>query len=215
MTEPTPSSSKTAILGLVFGILGLCFVPFAIVGLILGVVALTKKTPVAGGKGVAIAAVVVSPLAIVIGLGIQTAVAIPMYIRYLRQSKTGEAVANVSAISHGVVAYWSMERLDRSVGAVPTQSLPPSVPRTPAVPGPDRQPWPPEAAAGWRDLDFAPADPIAYAYEYTRAPDGTSFVVRAVGDLDGDGTLAIFEQTGRVVGGEIQLDALRIENETE
>jgi hypothetical protein len=119
-------------------------------------------------------------------------------------------------LSRGVVEYYAAEHVVRGPEpAAVSRSLPPSLPRTPAVPGPERRPWPADAPAGFRDLGFAPADPLYYSYEYAVSPDGQSFAVRAVGDLDGDGTLGVFERTGRVVAGEIVLDPIRIENETE
>jgi type IV pilus assembly protein PilA len=212
VTDPA-KSSKVAIVALVLGVLGLCLFPLSLVGAALGIVALVRKAPVAGGRGLAVGALVTSLGTLVVGLGLQAAIAIPAFVHYVRTSKTAEAVTNVAAISRGVASYWAAERTARD-GHV-TQSLPPSLPRTPLAPGPERRAWPADASPGWAELGFAPVDPLYYAYEYEASPDGVSFAVRAIGDLDGDGLRSTFEQTGHVEGGAVRLDPLRIENEVE
>jgi hypothetical protein len=48
--------------------------------------------------------------------------------------------------------------------------------------------------APWTELDFPPRDaPVAYSYEYVPAADGQSFVARAYGDPDCDGTYSTYE----------------------
>src|SRR5262249_443030 len=45
----------------------------------------------------------------------------------------------------------------------------------------------------WQDIHFASDRPTFYAYEFLTAKDGKSVVVRARGDIDGDGTTSLFE----------------------
>lgn len=162
----------------------------------------TKK----GGAGKWVAIVVGGCGCLVVVGGILAAIAIPSFIGYVRKSKTAEATANVEAIFAGVSSYHAMNG-----------ELPASLPRTPAQPGCEvKVAWPPDAAPGWSDVGFTPYDPVYYAYEYERQPDGRSFVVRAVGDLDCDGTTSLFELRG--TAGPTGVDrgpGLRTENETE
>lgn len=88
------------------------------------------------------------------------------------------------------------------------------VPPTPA--GPTPQPscceqggtCKPDAAvwndAGWRELRFSVDDPYRYTYEYVPDPSGLSAVVRATGDLDCDGMLALYELKLVVKGASVQ-----------
>lgn len=116
-------------------------------------------------------------------VGIVAAVGVPSFVSYVRRSKTAEAPANVRAIAQGVIAVWET-----------TGALPPALPSTPGAPSSERRMWPGDAAPGWAEIGFAPVDPLYYSYEYEPDPSGTSFVVRARGDLDGDGVQSMFEQ---------------------
>jgi hypothetical protein len=89
---------------------------------------------------------------------------------------------------------------DRVATAVATTG---KVPPTPA--GPTPQPscceqggrCKPDAAlwqaAGWRELQFSVDGPFRYTYEYVPDASGQSARVRATGDLDCDGELAVYE----------------------
>lgn len=55
---------------------------------------------------------------------------------------------------------------------------------------PDAKTW---AAAGWRELQFSVDGPYRYAYQYIPDPSGAAATIRAIGDLDCDGTLATYE----------------------
>ena len=46
---------------------------------------------------------------------------------------------------------------------------------------------------GGRELGFSVDGPYRYAYEYLPDPSGASAIVRAVGDLDCDGTSSLYE----------------------
>ena len=128
--------------------------------------------------------------------GVGAAVAIPSFVGYVRRSKTAEAHANLRVMAQGVIAAWDREQLGPG-GTVVTHRLPPALPPTPATPPSQlKQMWPHDAAPGWSELGFTPPEPLYYVYEYAPDPDGAGFVVRARGDLDGDGTQSLFELRG-------------------
>jgi hypothetical protein len=67
-------------------------------------------------------------------------------------------------------------------------------------------------ATTWTAIGFEPEEPIRYRYSVaTQVPGcagagrrtGAGLVLRAEGDLDGDGTLSHFERTLRVVADEL------------
>lgn len=62
---------------------------------------------------------------------------------------------------------------------------------------PDAAAW---SAAGWRDLAFSVDGEYRYTYQYLPDPSGQSAVVRAVGDLDCDGTTSLYEVRLSVTG---------------
>jgi hypothetical protein len=74
--------------------------------------------------------------------------------------------------------------------------FPPSAPPTPKdVPKgakfkPDDKTW---SHPTWKLLRFEMTQPMYYSYEVQTAPDGKSCVVRAHGDLNGDGKQSTFE----------------------
>ena len=162
------------------------------------------------------------PLLIVLGLagacipctGVLAAVAIPSFIGYVRRSKTSEAHANLAVLARGVVAAYENEQLQPD-GTV-ARRLPPALSATPGMPGPERQAWPPSADPGWAALGFAPP-PVYYAYEYAPDLDGRGFVVRAHGDLDGDGVRSLFEIRGTIdpAADELVLAPIAMTNELE
>ncbi len=177
--------SKSALVGFIFALLGFCFPPFALVGLVLGIIALVTlgKAPNLTGKGLAIASVVISPIAGVFGIGVLAAIAIPNFMKYQARAASSEARVNVHAIRTGVVAARGT-----------TGKLPDSIAATPArAPcGKERVTWPPDADPRWRELGFEPAGGVRYQYEYQKLSE-EAFVVRARGDLDCDGKTSLFE----------------------
>jgi hypothetical protein len=72
------------------------------------------------------------------------------------------------------------------------------------------------ASTSWQALHFTPAQALRYRYTYRptvsgcglSAPAaGTSFSVRAEGDLDSDGVFSTFERSARITGpGELSAD---------
>ena len=53
---------------------------------------------------------------------------------------------------------------------------------------------------GWRELQFSVDGDYRYTYEYVPDPSGQSAIVRATGDLDCDGTPAVYELKLTVAG---------------
>jgi type II secretory pathway pseudopilin PulG len=156
------------------------------------------------GKGTGSSVVLLAALAgggcllLVFVVGILAAIAVPAFIGYTARAKSQEARAHIEALFAGVAGYYEAERVGPD-GSLLSRELPPSAARTPAVPPcGTRAPWPSEAPGEWRALRFHPSDPLYYAYEYERGPDGRSFVIRAAGDLDCDGHQSLFELRGGI-----------------
>lgn len=176
---------------------------------------MSASTPKRGKLAITVVVLIAAMGACVPCIGVVAAIAIPNFISYVRRAKTAEATANVRAITSGVVSAYEMERVSIDGSAI-SHVLPSALPATPAIPGRQRQAWPAIADPGWATLGFAPAEPVYYSYEYTPDADGRGFVVRARGDLDGDGTLSSFETRGRVdASGELVIDPIAITHEIE
>jgi hypothetical protein len=64
-------------------------------------------------------------------------------------------------------------------------------------------------AAGWRELQFSVDGAFRYTYQYVPDPSGQSAILRATGDLDCDGELALYELTLTIKGATVQRTWLR------
>jgi hypothetical protein len=53
----------------------------------------------------------------------------------------------------------------------------------------------------WKALDFQVDEPTLFQYSYSASPDGQSFIAKAVGDLDCDGTFITYELRGTAMNG--------------
>jgi type II secretory pathway pseudopilin PulG len=114
-------------------------------------------------------------------IGIAAAIGIPSFIGYVRRSKTSEAETQLSEIRSRLEAY----RTD--FGRYPAD-----LPQNPSgPPGPERRMW--ESRREWEELGVSPYGPVYYVYEVDTSDDGMSYVIRARGDLDGDGVESLFE----------------------
>jgi len=144
---------------------------------------------------------------VVVILGILAAIAIPAFIKYIRSSKTSEAKENLAYLYRESTVYFAGERVKQGVGGADIASrFPASVVPTPALPPPAGKkvvdPSGTWDVATWQALKFAVIDPHYFCYEYvsTNTADGKGcvFTARAIGDLDGDGTVfSIFERAGK------------------
>jgi len=138
---------------------------------------------------------------VVVILGILAAIAIPAFIKYVRNSKTSEAKENLAYLFRESTTYYAGERVNRGItGAAIASQFPAANALTPAaVPAGVKvitATW--NTDATWNALKFSIPDPHFYAYQY--ASDGVlaGFSAQAYGDLDGDGTSSLFERQGTV-----------------
>ncbi len=108
--------------------------------------------------------------------------------------------------------YAIAEHLEAGSPTAVTGTLPPSAPLTPPAGTCCKQPdglcprdlgdWKQE---GWNALNFQPSAPHRYSFEV--AVDKDTVTLRAVGDLDCDGTYSTFERVGQLNDGEVRFAA--------
>jgi hypothetical protein len=178
---PTVATPKNglAITAVVFS--ALFFIPLAsIVGLVLGIVAL------ASGRNKAM-----SIVAICLGgffsffIGIYAAIAIPAFIKFVRRSKSTEAMMNTRQLADRVAAMpaedWAkLADADWTPAGSACGNVGNKFAANPAA-------W---AGEPWKTLGFAVETPHYYQYRVARESQG--FVVEARGDLDCDGIFSRF-----------------------
>ena len=140
-------------------------------------------------------------------IGVLAAIAIPAFINYVKRSKTSETGSNLKAMHTGAAAYYSAEHWDR--GVVPAGMAAAASTNCTVVAGATSvAPTNAKSALDWgmeassfRDLGFAPADPLYYQYAIIGSADicglaaatDTVYTFQAVGNLDGDASLSTFE----------------------
>lgn len=141
---------------------------------------------------------IIEVMIVVAILGILASVAMPAFVKYVRNSKTSAAVTSIRNIYDGQVAYFIAEQVDRNgnqlsnafitCAATPT-SVPPGVP----VAGN----W---DSVGWRKINFALDSDTNYQFSVTTAgiTSTSRFTATAIGDLDNDNIESTFERTGEV-----------------
>ncbi len=146
---------------------------------------------------------------VVVILGILAAIAIPAFIKYIRQSKTSEAKENLGYIYKGMVTYYQEEHT-LPTGEVATLYFPPASTALPAaIPKGTRttvsaDKW--EADPTFNAIRFSVTEPLYYQYQITPVTvgpgEGATFSAQAIGDLDGDGATSLFKRGAIVVKGE-------------
>jgi len=119
--------------------------------------------------------------------GVFSALAVYGVQKYLLQAKTAEARYTVARIAKQVASAVTERHLSRLPKAAPL--TPKQVPRGEAVLVPEAD-W---AEPAWRALSFSMEGKQNYSYEFEVAADGKHGVVRAQGDLNGDGVFSRFE----------------------
>jgi len=120
-----------------------------------------------------------------------TAIAVRGVRQHMAWDLSGEARDGVYAIARALVDY-----VGRTRAPGHRARFPPSAPLVP-----DDIPYGkrvvPNAHAflhpSWQDIGYSDDRPTFYAYDFVTAKDGRSVVVRARGDIDGDGTTSLFE----------------------
>jgi type IV pilus assembly protein PilA len=140
-------------------------------------------------------------------IGILAAVAIPAFMKYIRKSKTTEAVQGMKKIYEGARSYFMEESVARGSTASIAKQFPVSETETPAIgsccgqSGDKCSPVPSNwDTNGWNALKFSMDDPHYYTYAYngTGSENSSAFTSIVHGDLDCDSIYATYEMVGSV-----------------
>jgi type IV pilus assembly protein PilA len=136
--------------------------------------------------------------------------------QYIANAKTAEARNALGQMAKDAASAYEASTVDGKPGRIcPSERHPVPASMT-SVRGVKYQSKPAEWQAGQADqsgfscLHFMMNDPQYYRYTYEAT--ATGFVVRAQGDLNGDGELSSFEFGGNLVDGHIVLDSMIAEN---
>ncbi|MFH1263788.1 MAG: prepilin-type N-terminal cleavage/methylation domain-containing protein [Pseudomonadota bacterium] len=159
-------------------------------------------------------------------IGILAAVAVPSFARYVRRSKTTEALNNHRKIYDGEVVHFNAE-LTASDGSLLAKQFVYCVPQPPIRPGKDKKEgnW---DSRGWPQIKFAADGPVLYVYVVDVMPDpvpaqlslpswlpppgvfagpgSLAFAARAVGDQDNDGKVSEFMRVVKVDPTTLEVD---------
>jgi type IV pilus assembly protein PilA len=150
-------------------------------------------------------------------IGVLAAVAIPAFIKYLRRSKSVEALSSIAKIYTAESTYFSQDRADRNGLSLAKAFRGTAVSLT--TPNSTKQVGSWTTADGWNDLGFSIDSPGYYQYQVTSVATGTlaSFTADAFGDLDGDTTISTFERVASVDPNDFVIGgaALYVVNDTE
>ena len=142
-------------------------------------------------------------------IGILAGVAIPTFLRYLKRSKTTEALMNIRSLYNGSVSYFDFEHAT-SGGDLVVPQFPDSYGPTPALNeiglnkrDPNTDEW---AHQTWQSLNFGVTDPHYFAYQYASlgTRNEATFTAVAFGDIDGDETYSTFVRVGSVRGMQVR-----------
>lgn len=148
---------------------------------------------------------------VVVILGVLSAVALPSFSRYVRRSRTTEAVTNIQRIFAAQVTY-NNEIHERALNGhfVNAPATPSSAPNSGKYPA-NIPLW--TGIVEWTALGFAMEGAHYFQYE---SPGNTSgFTASAHGDLDGDGDVSTFNRVGVMVSGEVQSLPMSVVGELE
>jgi prepilin-type N-terminal cleavage/methylation domain-containing protein len=142
-------------------------------------------------------------------LGVLTAVAIPTFMRYVKKSRSVEAVQNIRRMYEGARAYYLGSQLTRGeTRQTLDYQFPASHGPNPAVscclnPG-GKCPADPVLwdLPTWSSLTFQISDPFYFQYEFVSSGTGADamFTARALGDLDCDTRKSTFEMVAKSRG---------------
>lgn len=144
---------------------------------------------------------------VVIYLGVLAAVAIPAFSRYVKRAKTAEATQNITALYEAEISAYERAPTEGFASAPPTPAAPPTGAMYPAQPSE----W---ATPAWQTLGFSIAS--GHYYQYSIQGNSQGFTVRAIGDLDGDGTFSTFERSAHLnAQGDLQSTPIEVRDELE
>jgi len=151
-------------------------------------------------------------MVVVVIILVLAAVAIPSFMKYLKNAQTTEARIQIEKITMGARAYYLDNFASKGLGVIPRQ-FPESIAMTPAITCcavkggkclPNAAAW---NEPSWVALAYSMDDPHSYRYEFISSGSATDavFTARAKGDLDCDGIESTFEMYGRIGdGGELE-----------
>jgi type IV pilus assembly protein PilA len=143
-------------------------------------------------------------------IGILAAVAIPAFSKYIRRSRTAEAVGHLNKMWAGSVTYYETDHTDANGNAVAQQF--PSLGKAATLEAAQEcgclaTGKCPGGAAAWQQpewiaLQFSIPDPHLYMPHYTSTGIGNAatFTADATGDLDCNGVTSDFKRVGLVDG---------------
>jgi type IV pilus assembly protein PilA len=133
--------------------------------------------------------------------------------RYIAEAKTAEATSAVPEIARDLAS--SVERAKPAHGPA---RFPVSAPAVPAdVPkGAKYQSTESDWMATWKEIGFSLKEPQYFRYSIVTAADRKHAIVRAEGDLDGDGKTSLYEIPMEINGkGEVTQSAMKVVPEPE
>jgi type II secretory pathway pseudopilin PulG len=149
-------------------------------------------------------------------IGMVLAVALPTLQRTIRVSKVAEAPEQLESLYRASTAYYAEARArpaDDPTSArhatAQRHCLPAAAGPTPETPSPTPRAvdFGADDVAGkdsWRALGFTPSMPLRYRYSFAPSssgcdlPAGATLILRAEGDLDGDGVYSRFERRAQI-----------------
>jgi len=143
-------------------------------------------------------------------IGILAAIAIPAFIKYVKQSKVSETGINLKTISDGASTYFQKDHYLTDGSPVPTRQFPivgkTDVPAS-IPPGSKVDISALLDGTPWKELRFSASKPVYYQYSYTGADTGAAanFLAEASGDLDGDTVSSNFRVIGTNVAGNLKI----------
>lgn len=127
-------------------------------------------------------------------IGILASIAIPAFTRYMRRSRTSEALSNIRKIYDGEIAYYQIDHVLENGNVVPSQFVeagptPETLPGVSKVMGD----W---SSPQWEAIKFAVDSPVLYMYEVESQGTGRDalFFAVAQGDIDGDQVTSRFSR---------------------
>ena len=154
---------------------------------------------------------VVEAAVVVCFVGVILAVFVPTFVAELSTSKLTEAPDRLAELHRRAASYYAARR--RTEDGLLRHCLPPKAGPTPLLPSADPVTTAFDAedsrgAATWAALGFLPSEAMRFSYAFLprqtgcglrSSADGQAILVlRAEGDLDGDGRRSVFERRARV-----------------
>jgi prepilin-type N-terminal cleavage/methylation domain-containing protein len=133
-------------------------------------------------------------------IGILAAVAIPMFMDATKTAKNVEALVQLDKIGKRATIEYNR---NATYPQAPTGVTPGATCCSLNALGKKKCPvvaaeW---ATPEWRALDFQMDKEFLFQYDYTPGGGGASFIARAIGDMDCDGTPITYQMDGTTING--------------